>query len=157
MRVTPSTPVARSSVSKAGSGVLSSLPGAGWGRRLLWGAGVLAVLVFAVQGGEYGTSDLYRQRRGKAALESELAELRDSVAALQVELKAVRTDPLRLERLAREEYGMVRGNKEILYRLKRIGSDSVQGDESLWDLPFGVDSGEPVANVPRLPRGGAVW
>jgi hypothetical protein len=38
----------------------------------------------------------------------------------------VRTDPWRLEQLAREEHGMVRGDKELLYRLSR--SPSVEAD-----------------------------
>ena len=37
----------------------------------------------------------------------------DSLAKVK---KAVQTDPAVQERIAREEFGMVRGNKEILYR-----------------------------------------
>jgi len=150
--------VARSSASKGGA--FSALLQTVWVRRLLWGAGILAVLAFAVEGGEYGSSDLFSQRDQRAELENDLQDLRDSVAALRADLKAVATDPARLERLAREEYGMVRGEKEILYRFNGARSDSaavklVPDERS--DESSGVDSGSSVANIPRLPRGGAAW
>jgi cell division protein FtsB len=102
----------------------SDTPGRIWLRRLAWGAGGVAVLWFTLEGGEWGTSDLWRQRAAVAALEDELAQTRDSVDALRAEVKAVTTDPARLEKLAREEYGMVKGEKELLYRIRRTGADS---------------------------------
>ncbi|HEY0930041.1 MAG TPA: septum formation initiator family protein [Gemmatimonas sp.] len=149
--------MARSSASKGSA--FSALWQTVWVRRLVWGAGILAVLAFAVEGGEYGSSDLFTQRDKRSDLENDLQDLRDSVAVLRAELKAVATDPARLERLAREEYGMVRGDKEILYRFNGARSDSVpapQTDERS-DESAGVDSGSSVANIPRLPRGGAAW
>ncbi len=132
-----------------------------WIRRLVWGVGAIVVLAFAVEGGEYGTRDLFTQRDRKAELETELSELRDSVAALKVELKAMTTDPARLERVAREEFGMVKGGKEILYRLKSADSvsvgDSARETGTRADEAAGVDSGRTLANIPRLPRGGAAW
>jgi cell division protein FtsB len=92
-------------------------PGRVWLRRLAWGAGAVAVLTFAIEGGEYGTSDLVTQRRQHRELEADVEALRDSVSALRAEMQAVRTDPARLERLAREKYGMVQGEKELLYRM----------------------------------------
>ena len=44
--------------------------------------------------------------------------LAQDVDALRAELKAVTSDPVRLERMAREEWGMVRGEKELLYRMR---------------------------------------
>lgn len=88
-----------------------------WLRRLAWGAGGLSVLWFAVQGGEYATTDLVQLREDKAALEAEIALLRDTVAVLQRTLKQVTTDDAVLERIAREEYGLVKGEKELLYRV----------------------------------------
>ena len=90
-------------------------PGRVWLRRILYGSIALAVLYFTVEGGEYGTSDVYRQAKAKAALDAEVSGLRVDVEALRRELESVRTDDRRLERMAREEYGMVRGEKEILY------------------------------------------
>jgi cell division protein FtsB len=44
--------------------------------------------------------------------------LAEEVDSLRAELKAVTSDPVRLERMAREEWGMVRGEKELLYRMR---------------------------------------
>ena len=87
-------------------------------KRVAWGVAALAVLVYAIEGGEYGTSDLLTQRERKAALEHNVELLADDVDSLRAELKAVTTDPVRLERMAREEWGMVRGEKELLYRMR---------------------------------------
>jgi cell division protein FtsB len=87
-------------------------------KRVVWGVGVLSVLVYAIEGGEYGTSDLLTQRERKEALARDVAELEQDVDSLRAELKAVTSDPVRLERMAREEWGMVRGEKELLYRMR---------------------------------------
>ncbi|MBL0171821.1 MAG: septum formation initiator family protein [Gemmatimonadaceae bacterium] len=84
-------------------------------RRLAWGAGIVAAVWFTLGGGEYGTLDLWQQRGRRAALDAEVAQLRLDVDSLQRELKAFRTDDAKLERLAREKYGMVKGGKELLY------------------------------------------
>jgi hypothetical protein len=60
-------------------------------KQLLVAAGVLAAIIFAVQGGEFGTRDLMKTR--------------------------VETDPVLQERIAREEFGLVRGDKELVYRI----------------------------------------
>ena len=79
-------------------------------------AAVVAAVVFAVEGGEYGTSDLVRQqmatRRVRAEIDS-LSRLVDSLARFKRRLE---TDARLQERIAREEFGMVRGGKEFLYR-----------------------------------------
>ena len=86
------------------------------GSRVVAGAVVLAGAYFAVQGGEYATTDLYRQRARKAALAAELDTLRGVVDSLKRLERRLRTDPVLQERVAREEFGMVRGDKELLYR-----------------------------------------
>jgi cell division protein FtsB len=102
--------------------------GAGAGlRRVLIAAGVLAALVFAVQGGEYGTRDLMRQRQRKARLTTAIDSLQSIVDSLKRYKKRVETDPALQERIAREEFGMVRGNKEILYR---IAEPAAPGDSA---------------------------
>ena len=87
-------------------------------KRVAWGVGALVVLVYAIEGGEYGTSDLLTQRDRKAALAQNVDMLAEDVDSLRAELKAVTSDPVRLERMAREEWGMVRGEKELLYRMR---------------------------------------
>lgn len=87
-----------------------------WIGRGVIAAAAFAVTWFAVQGGEYGTLDLVRQYRKRTALERRLAALQREVDSLEAAKKRVLTDAATQERIAREEFGMVRGNKELLYR-----------------------------------------
>lgn len=88
--------------------------------RIVWTAVIAGAIVFAVQGGEYTTLDLIRQHRAKGQLEDRLDSLRVVVDSLTRALKAARTDRATQERIAREEFGMVRGEKEILYRFADV-------------------------------------
>lgn len=85
-------------------------------RRVALGAALVALIAFAVAGGEYGTFDLMDRTQRRAELESRVALLQGVVDSLEAELELVRTDPVTLERIAREEYGMVKGDRELLYR-----------------------------------------
>jgi cell division protein FtsB len=76
----------------------------------------LGVGWFAVQGGEYGSSDLLRQHRRMSVLRHEVDSLQRQVDSLSRFRRAIETDPVVQERLAREEFGMVKGDKEMLYR-----------------------------------------
>ena len=77
---------------------------------------VVAALVFAIQGGEYGTTDLFKQRLRRQALLARIDSLQRVVDSLGRQKRAIETDPAVQERIAREEFGMVRGEKEMLYR-----------------------------------------
>ena len=85
-------------------------------KHLVWALVILAAAVFAVQGGEYGTSDLFRQRARREQLRAAVDSLRREVDSLAAHRRAVATDPVVQERIAREEFGMVRGERELLYR-----------------------------------------
>lgn len=87
------------------------------GRLLLlfWIVGGSAAVWFAIQGGEYGTTDLVRQHRQRARLDREIDALERVVDSLKRHKQRVLNDPRAQERIAREEFGMVRG-KELLYR-----------------------------------------
>ena len=76
----------------------------------------IVALWFAIQGGEYGTFDLWRQHRQRLDLVREIDSLRRTVDSLKEYKQRVLTDPKTQERIAREEFGMVRG-KELLYRI----------------------------------------
>ena len=82
--------------------------------RLLWMLAGAGALYFLVQGGEYGTTDLFRQRHEKRALTASIDSLRVEIDSLRRLKRAVETDPRTQERIAREQFGMVRAN-EILY------------------------------------------
>lgn len=83
---------------------------------ILWIAGGLAALWIAVAGGEYNTLDIIRQRNQRQQLQRDIDSLTRVVDSLQAHKQRVLTDPKTQERIAREEFGMVRG-KELLYRI----------------------------------------
>ena len=87
-----------------------------WVKRAVWTAIGVGVAAFAVQGGEYGTSDLLAQRARRQALQAEVDSLQRQVDSLRTLEKRLRSDPALQERVAREEFGMVRGDRELLYR-----------------------------------------
>jgi len=79
------------------------------------GGAVVLVLV-AVLAGEYSTVDWLKVR-------SQLAQERDSVESLRAQVdslarvaRALENDPATQERVAREQFGLIR-NGEILYRI----------------------------------------
>jgi cell division protein FtsB len=77
---------------------------------------IVVAIVFAVQGGEFGTLDLFRQRREKARITRSVDSLARIVDSLKKYQDKVEHDPATQERIAREVFGMVRGNKEVVYR-----------------------------------------
>ena len=94
-------------------------------KRLVWTLIILGAVAFALQGGEYSTMDLYRQYVRKRVLQRNVDSLRHLVDSLGRYSKLVKTDSATQERIAREEFGMVRGDKEILYRFGE--PDSAKG------------------------------
>ncbi len=84
--------------------------------RVVLAAGALSVIAFAVQGGEYGTTDLIRQQRQLTHERAAVDSLEADVKRLQAYKKLIESDPVTQERIAREEFGMVKGDREILYR-----------------------------------------
>ena len=93
--------------------------------RLLVAAGVLAALAFAIEGGEYGTRDLMRQKQRRARLALAIDSAQHVVDSLKRYKKRLETDPVLQERIAREEFGLIRGDKELLYRIAEP-ADSVK-------------------------------
>jgi len=85
-------------------------------KRIATALVILAVVAFAIEGGEFGTRDLMRQSREKKRVTRAVDSLQHIVDSLKRYANAVEHDPATQERLAREMFGMVRGDKEILYR-----------------------------------------
>jgi len=77
---------------------------------------VALALWFAVQGGEFSSADLIRQRQRRARLAKQVDSLQREVDSLTKYEAQVLHDPKTQERIAREVFGMVRGDKEIVYR-----------------------------------------
>ncbi len=77
---------------------------------------VLLALLFGVEGGEYGTRD-WLELKAQARQERELvAELTRDVDSLAGALRRLERDPATQEKVAREEFGMVKEG-EFLFRL----------------------------------------
>jgi cell division protein FtsB len=85
-------------------------------KSIIWIVLIAIALYFGLQGGEYSTRDLYVLRVRSGSLQAEVDSLQRQVDSLTRYLRAVKVDSATQERIAREEFGMVRGNKEILYR-----------------------------------------
>jgi len=85
-------------------------------KRFVWWALIAVAIFFAVQGGEYTTRDLYVLHSRTRTLTRQVDSLQRQVDSLGRFLKLVKSDSATQERIAREEFGMVRGDKEILYR-----------------------------------------
>jgi cell division protein FtsB len=102
-------------------------------RSVAWVGGIGAALFFAMQGGEYSTLDVIDRRARRDKLQAEVTRKRVELDSLKAEYHAVTTDPARLERVAREQYGMIRGEKELLYRIggpARAEVDSAVANDS---------------------------
>lgn len=76
---------------------------------------IVAAVYYAVQGGEFSTVDLFRQRRREEDLSRLVDSLKRDVDSLRVLKRALETDAATQERIAREEFGMVR-DRELLFR-----------------------------------------
>jgi len=90
-------------------------PRSGRLRIVVWAAIAVAALVFAVEGGEYGTFDLVRQWREQRRLAVAIDSVQHVVDSLQSYHTRLQKDPRLQERIAREVFGMVR-DKELQYR-----------------------------------------
>lgn len=83
-------------------------------------AAVLMVLLvlagFAIEGGTYGTRDLMALKAQVRDERAKIARLRIEVDSLARDARALKNDPVRQEREARELYGMIRPG-ELLYQV----------------------------------------
>ena len=69
---------------------------------------VLGAMVFALQAGEYSTGQYLALRRKERQSRAEVDSLSREVDSLTRLRKLVETDPAWQERIAREQYGMLR-------------------------------------------------
>jgi len=71
---------------------------------------------YAVEGGEYGTTDLLALKGQVRRAREDIVRLRDDVDSLRRIERALQTDAVLQEKVARELYGMIRPG-EILYQV----------------------------------------
>jgi cell division protein FtsB len=84
-------------------------------RKAAAGAVILGALYFLLFGGEYTFLDLWRLDREHEHEVAELEAIRVEVTELEEKADSLATDSAALERLAREQYGLIREG-ERLYR-----------------------------------------
>ena len=76
---------------------------------------IVFAVFYALEGGEYSTLDLFRQKNRERMLTQAIDSLKRDVDSLKTLKRLIETDPATQERIAREEFGMVR-EKELLFR-----------------------------------------
>lgn len=92
-------------------------------KQWIFRCAIVFAVYFAFQGGEYSTWDLFRQRDRERKLTTMMDSLERDLDSLKTLKRLIETDPATQERIAREDFGMVR-DKELLFRF--IDPDSVK-------------------------------
>ena len=92
-------------------------------KLLLLRLAIVFAVYFALQGGEYSTYDLFRQKDREQRLTRAVDSLQRDIDSLKTLKRLLETDPATQERIAREDFGMVR-DKELLFRF--LDPDSVR-------------------------------
>ena len=88
-------------------------------KRILITLAAAAILALAGRSllGDRGMFEVWRKKSAYQQLSAEVQTLRDENVALQQEVRALRTDPLAIERIAREELGYSRpGEVTFVFR-----------------------------------------
>jgi cell division protein FtsB len=85
-------------------------------RNWLVGLALLGAGLFALLGGTYTTFDLFRLKGDLAAEKESIDQLKVAVDSLTKVAEAAERDPRVQERLARDQFGMIRPG-EHLYRI----------------------------------------
>ena len=88
--------------------------------RLVLVAILLLLLVAASLVGDRGLLRLYQLHRTRAALTREIEQVSAANSTLAEEVRALRTDPGRVEAIAREELGLVKPG-ETVYEFRAAG------------------------------------
>lgn len=84
-------------------------------RAVLSTLAVCGALFYAAWGGEYSAWDLWQLERRQQEEIAAAAQIRAQTADLRQTVERLKTDPIALERVARERFGMIRPG-EVLFR-----------------------------------------
>jgi cell division protein FtsB len=85
--------------------------------RALAAVAVIGGLAFGFAGGEYGTAHWWRLKTDLAAERAALDSLKAELDSLKQEVRLLERDPATQERVAREEFGMIRPG-ELLFLIE---------------------------------------
>ncbi|MDH3424767.1 MAG: septum formation initiator family protein [Gemmatimonadota bacterium] len=100
--------------------------------RLLVPGLLLAAGYYAVFGGEYSVFEVRRARTNLEIESAMLVEVLGDIDSLSAWADSLRRDPATIERIAREDFGMIRDG-ETLYRFVETGPASSGGDAQARD------------------------
>jgi len=100
------------------------------GRAVLIGG--LLVLVYFYLFGDYGVQRIRRQKQEIIELEQTVEQLRVQQEELKKAVELLKTDPEYIERIAREEYGLVKQG-EIIYKLVPTAEEDQAEKKDLGD------------------------
>jgi len=92
-------------------------------RRAVLGVVLLAAAAFALLGGTYTTFDVFRLRSEVASEHEAIAQLKVAIDSLDKVAQALERDPRTQERMARDQFGMIREG-EHLYRIVPSGDSA---------------------------------
>jgi len=92
--------------------------------RFLCPALVVLAVYYAFFGGEYSVFEVRSARTSSERARAELSTLQAQNDSLSAWADSLETDSATLERVAREQYGMIRDG-EVLYRFAGDSSDTV--------------------------------
>jgi cell division protein FtsB len=85
-----------------------------------WGSSIFVLLLLALVAhvlfGQHGLVAMRRAQKEVVKLQLEIAQLNDDNKKLADEIQALKTDPLMIEKIAREEMGLARPGEQI-YKL----------------------------------------
>lgn len=82
--------------------------------RSLLGAAVFLLLALLLTAGLKSYSDLAAARAHESSLERQISETRHSIDVLQDRIERIKNDPVTLERLAREDLGLVKPGDVVI-------------------------------------------
>lgn len=88
---------------------------------------LLALVVASVMGNR-SLIRLYQMHRDRTALEREIEQLTVANASLAEEVRTLRTDPTRIEAIAREELGLVKPG-ELVYEFRPTSPPAAPPEE----------------------------
>ncbi len=118
--------------------------------RPVLGATVLLVLALLAIAGLKSSRDLEAARARERLLEKRIAETRAESERLRVRIDRLRHDPGMLERLAREDLGMVRPG-DVIIELPVPGAAPAPKSPKLLTPPAPAPPLLPVTAVPAVP------
>ncbi len=87
-------------------------------KRLRWLGALLVVgmVIFAIQGGTFSTWDWLTLKEEARSERTAVEQLKQNIDSLEKVAALVERNPVEQERIAREEFGMIKSG-EFLYRL----------------------------------------